>query len=69
MHFLGRRLESLKFPGGNKILHNLNQVKLQNVQLFDFEKLARATNNFHSNNMLGQGGFGQVCRVMYCHEK
>ena len=43
---------------------NLNQVIVQELPLFDFEKLAGATNNFHQSNKLGQGGFGPVYRVM-----
>ena len=42
---------------------NLNQVKVQELPLFDFVKLASATNNFHECNKLGQGGFGLVYRV------
>ena len=42
---------------------NLNQVKIQELPLFNFEKLASATNNFHLSNKLGQGGFGPVYRV------
>ena len=43
---------------------NLNQLKVQELPLFDFEKLASATNNFHQSNKLGQGGFVPVYRVM-----
>ena len=43
---------------------NLNQVRAQELPLFNFEKLAAATNNFHLSNKLGQGGFGPVYRVM-----
>ncbi|KAK3188159.1 hypothetical protein Dsin_027720 [Dipteronia sinensis] len=39
---------------------NLNEVKLHDLPLFSFSKLANATNNFHSANKLGQGGFGPV---------
>ncbi|PNY12297.1 G-type lectin S-receptor-like serine/threonine-kinase, partial [Trifolium pratense] len=38
----------------------LSQVKLQELLLLDLGKLATATNNFHSSNKLGQGGFGPV---------
>ncbi|QHO53592.1 G-type lectin S-receptor-like serine/threonine-protein kinase At1g11300 isoform X1 [Arachis duranensis] len=37
-----------------------NQMKLDELPLFEFEKLATATNNFHAENMLGKGGFGPV---------
>ncbi|THG21161.1 hypothetical protein TEA_009055 [Camellia sinensis var. sinensis] len=39
---------------------NLNQVKLEKLPLFKFEKLAIATDEFHETNKLGQGGFGLV---------
>ena len=52
------------FPRDNLLEDNLNQVKVQEVPLFNFEKLATATNNFHLSNKLGQGGFGPVYRVM-----
>ncbi|KAB2043646.1 hypothetical protein ES319_D01G031600v1 [Gossypium barbadense] len=35
-------------------------VKLQQLPLFNFEELATATNNFHPQKKLGQGGFGPV---------
>ncbi|MFQ6620894.1 hypothetical protein Gotur_002700 [Gossypium turneri] len=34
--------------------------KLQQLPLFNFEELATATNNFHPQKKLGQGGFGPV---------
>ena len=43
---------------------NLDQVKVQELPLFNFEKLASATNNFHLSNKLGRGGFGPIYRVM-----
>ena len=43
---------------------NLEQVKVQELPLFNFEELASATNNFHLSNKLGEGGFGPVYRVM-----
>ncbi|CAL5408667.1 unnamed protein product [Camellia sinensis] len=39
---------------------NLNQVKLEELPLFKFEKLAIATDEFNWTNKLGQGGFGLV---------
>nr|KJB12757.1 hypothetical protein B456_002G035100 [Gossypium raimondii] len=35
-------------------------VKLQQLPLFNFQELATATNNFHPEKKLGQGGFGPV---------
>ena len=43
---------------------NLNNVKLHELPTFSLEELATATNNFHVANMLGQGGFGTVYKVM-----
>ena len=39
------------------------QVKLEELPLFTFNNLAIATENFHSTNKLGQGGFGLVYKV------
>ncbi|RDX71320.1 G-type lectin S-receptor-like serine/threonine-protein kinase, partial [Mucuna pruriens] len=38
----------------------LKRIRIHDLPLFDFRKLADATNNFHSQNKLGQGGFGPV---------
>ncbi|GAU18241.1 hypothetical protein TSUD_175820 [Trifolium subterraneum] len=55
----------LFYKGGTSEVHTsddvigeLSQVKLYELLLFDFEKLATATNNFDLSNKLGQGGFG-----------
>jgi hypothetical protein len=40
------------------------QMKLDELPLYDFEKLETATNNFHFGNMLGKGGFGSVYKVI-----
>ena len=47
----------------NKVIEELSQVKLQELLLFDFERVVAATNNFHLSNKLGQGGFGPVYKV------
>ncbi|KAK2644246.1 hypothetical protein Ddye_019441 [Dipteronia dyeriana] len=39
---------------------NKSKDKLQDLPLFDFEKLATATKDFHLTNKLGEGGFGPV---------
>ncbi|XP_061371244.1 G-type lectin S-receptor-like serine/threonine-protein kinase At1g11330, partial [Gastrolobium bilobum] len=44
----------------DKVIGELSQAKLQELLQFSFEKLATATNYFHSSNKLGQGGFGPV---------
>ena len=54
-----------KFPSENMPGDNLNQVQVQELPLFNFEKLTSATNNFHQSNKLGQGGFGPVYRVTF----
>jgi hypothetical protein len=54
----------MKFRGEDKHEDNVNQVKLQELSLFNLQELASATNNFHQSNKLGQGGFGPVYRVM-----
>ncbi|GMY37168.1 G-type lectin S-receptor-like serine/threonine-protein kinase At1g11300 [Fagus crenata] len=59
--FTGREARQ-SFPRDNLLEDNLNQVKVQELPLFNFEKLATATDNFHLSNKLGQGGFGPVYR-------
>ena len=51
----------------NMLGDNLNQVKLEELPLIDLEKLAAATDDFHEDNKLGQGGFGPVYKVMLVH--
>ncbi|XP_059437183.1 G-type lectin S-receptor-like serine/threonine-protein kinase At1g11330 isoform X2 [Corylus avellana] len=51
-----------KFSSEDNLEDNVNQVKLQELPLFNLQELASATNNFHQSNKLGQGGFGPVYR-------
>jgi len=39
-------------------------MKLDELPLYDFEKLETATNSFDVGNMLGKGGFGPVYKVI-----
>lgn len=48
------------------ILREKKQMKLDELPLYDFEKLETATNSFHFGNMLGKGGFGPVYKVSFC---
>ncbi|WRX26471.1 S-locus glycoprotein domain - like 9 [Theobroma cacao] len=60
---VGRRIEE---TCSEVLSHNVLEkcqstgVKFQELQLLDFEKLATATNKFHTANKLGKGGFGVV---------
>ncbi|KAL9305767.1 putative G-type lectin S-receptor-like serine/threonine-protein kinase SD1-13 RLK-Pelle-DLSV family [Arabidopsis thaliana] len=55
---LNERMEALSSNDVGAIL--VNQYKLKELPLFDFQVLAVATNNFSITNKLGQGGFGAV---------
>ena len=46
------------------LLDHLNDVKLHELPILNLEELAIATNDFHIDNKLGQGGFGPVYKVM-----
>ncbi|CAJ2648772.1 unnamed protein product [Trifolium pratense] len=39
---------------------NVKQVKIEDLPLFEFQKISTATNNFSPSNKIGQGGFGSV---------
>ncbi|WCJ42975.1 G-type lectin S-receptor-like serine/threonine-protein kinase At1g11330 [Euphorbia peplus] len=58
-YLLGRSLakhrESMK-----KNKDTINRVKHQELALFTLQKLIIATDNFHTKNQLGEGGFGPV---------
>ncbi|KAL5062863.1 hypothetical protein RYX36_024600 [Vicia faba] len=44
----------------NSLVSEHKQMKLDELPLYEFEKLETATRNFHFGNMLGKGGFGPV---------
>ena len=55
----------MKSKGNESLLFDyLNDVKLQDLPIFNLEELATATNNFDMANKLGQGGFGPVYKVL-----
>ncbi|KAL2933859.1 hypothetical protein RDABS01_016978 [Bienertia sinuspersici] len=58
----GQRQAQRKNEGLEDLKHddNGNQVQLKELPLFEFKKLAIATNDFQDSNKLGQGGFGPV---------
>ena len=47
----------------HKVIEELSQVTLPELLLFNFERVATATNSFDLSNKLGQGGFGPVYKV------
>ncbi|CAK9181285.1 unnamed protein product [Ilex paraguariensis] len=52
---------------GRKQKREQDQIKVEELPLYSFQSMAHATNNFHSANKLGQGGFGPVHKVMIVH--
>ena len=55
-----------EYPIETTLRGSANQIKLEELPLYSFQKVANATDNFHSDNKLGQGGFGPVYRVNAC---
>jgi len=45
-------------------IEGLKCFRMEDLTFFNFGKVATATNNFHSENKLGQGGFGLVYKVI-----
>ncbi|GLT37751.1 hypothetical protein SLA2020_120520 [Shorea laevis] len=54
------RKERLRKKDSRKDYMNDGEEELMLLPMFDFETIVSATNNFSSNNKLGQGGFGTV---------
>ena len=48
----------------NKGHRNRHAKEDMEFPTFDFKTIATATNNFSSDNKLGEGGFGQVYKVI-----
>ncbi|KAF7120684.1 hypothetical protein RHSIM_Rhsim13G0167400 [Rhododendron simsii] len=63
---LEKRSVSPEYSTETSFEDNMNQVKLEEVPMFKFEKLLIATGNFDKKNELGQGGFGLVYKVIVC---
>lgn len=42
---------------------DLEEIAVQAYKQFSFETLSKATNNFHPDQKLGEGGFGPVFKV------
>ncbi|XP_010547149.1 PREDICTED: G-type lectin S-receptor-like serine/threonine-protein kinase At1g11330 isoform X2 [Tarenaya hassleriana] len=57
---LFERMEALTSGNVNARANLMNQAKLKELPLFEFQVLASATDNFAITNKLGQGGFGPV---------
>ncbi|KAM4110796.1 hypothetical protein ACJW30_05G019200 [Castanea mollissima] len=61
--WMAKKKRAMKSKSNESLLFDyLNDVKLQDLPIFNLEELAKATNNFDMANKLGQGGFGPVYR-------
>ncbi|KAJ7968449.1 G-type lectin S-receptor-like serine/threonine-protein kinase [Quillaja saponaria] len=47
-----------KLNSREDLIGDLRQAKLQELPVYDFAKVTTATNDFHSDTKIGQGGFG-----------
>lgn len=77
LHFLSYRTTGKKHESEELLFEDLGtyemgsvqsrdfqNVKLEELPLFTYESLLKATGNFHSKNKLGKGGFGEVYKVI-----
>ncbi|GLT37748.1 hypothetical protein SLA2020_120490 [Shorea laevis] len=64
-----RRKEGLKKSHFRNDYMRDEEKEEMEVRMFDIEIIARATNNFSSNNKLGQGGFGPVYKGKLLEEE
>uniref|UniRef100_A0A7N2LN04 Receptor-like serine/threonine-protein kinase n=1 Tax=Quercus lobata TaxID=97700 RepID=A0A7N2LN04_QUELO len=61
--WMAKKKRAMESKSNESLLFDyLNDVKLQDLPIFNLEELATATNNFDMANKLGQGGFGPVYR-------
>ncbi|KAK4591293.1 hypothetical protein RGQ29_021471 [Quercus rubra] len=59
--WMAKKKRAMKSKSNESLLFDyLNDVKLQELPIFNLEELATATNNFDLANKLGQGGYGPV---------
>ena len=47
-----------------RMIETMKEVNPNEVPLLQFEEVAVATNNFHSSNKLGEGGYGPMYKVI-----
>ena len=60
LHFVGYMEHNIEGDETNEGQEHLE------IPLFDLDTLLNATNNFSSDNKLGEGGFGPVYKVRVC---
>ncbi|PON96085.1 Protein kinase-like domain containing protein [Trema orientale] len=49
--------------------HGIDGNLLETIRHFSYNELRSATDNFHSSNKLGRGGFGTVYKAWQLHEE
>lgn len=66
LHFFVVRLLSFSFPlcDGFLVFCFLGNL-LETTKRFSYNELRSATDNFHSRNKIGRGGFGAVYKVSF----
>lgn len=63
LHELGENLSLPTTIGHGKTKGNYQNSMKHELEIFDFQTISAATNNFSSINKLGEGGFGPVYKV------
>ncbi|KAL2502307.1 putative receptor-like serine/threonine-protein kinase [Forsythia ovata] len=51
---------SVDWSGGNRNVTSLKDKQQSLLRCFTYQEIANATNNFHSENLVGQGGYSEV---------